>query len=208
MRHANAGWTWDYVFDWTILKYQRSAASNPDRPVPPAEAPAARPSAQPEAAPDAARGRRYVSRTQGQGLRGVARRTISEPRPQHGCDWHVDVSCLPQRGGAGGWQGGNPARDIPSERHRGDAENASEWPRVTVPAPCLCPPLQSNDGSCCTHILTHARLALAGFLSLSQTHPHAALWPAARSKRCFQGRQAPGAVTLGDLQSSMLTIFT
>ncbi|KAG2444389.1 hypothetical protein HXX76_001142 [Chlamydomonas incerta] len=48
---AKEGWTWDYVFDWTILKYQRSANGQVERPVPmPEAAPAAaRPPALPEA---------------------------------------------------------------------------------------------------------------------------------------------------------------
>ncbi|KAG2447120.1 hypothetical protein HYH02_007866 [Chlamydomonas schloesseri] len=48
---AKEGWTWDYVFDWTILKYQRSANGQVERPIPTPEAvpAAARPPALPEA---------------------------------------------------------------------------------------------------------------------------------------------------------------
>ncbi|GLC46182.1 Casein kinase 1-like protein 8 [Pleodorina starrii] len=42
---AKEGWTWDYVFDWTILKYQRSANGNVERPVALPDATAARPAA-------------------------------------------------------------------------------------------------------------------------------------------------------------------
>ncbi len=41
------GWTWDYVFDWTILKYQRSAngAGAVERPLPVPDAGLPRPGA-------------------------------------------------------------------------------------------------------------------------------------------------------------------
>mmetsp|Transcript_8951 Transcript_8951/g.19136 ORF Transcript_8951/g.19136 Transcript_8951/m.19136 type:complete len:364 (+) Transcript_8951:227-1318(+) len=39
---AKEGWNWDYVFDWTILKYQRSANGTVDRPIT-TDASAARP---------------------------------------------------------------------------------------------------------------------------------------------------------------------
>ncbi|GIL49192.1 hypothetical protein Vafri_5343 [Volvox africanus] len=42
---SKEGWTWDYVFDWTILKYQRSANGAVERPVAVPEATGTRPTA-------------------------------------------------------------------------------------------------------------------------------------------------------------------